>query len=678
MAKYYENLYSFDKDLKNHPHHKYVTEKITEYENNYEHESLWYGRPPSKKEIGNVIQSKKNRKATTDFPNELLKRGGDGFLSCIHAIIKYFWMNEVPPDTWNEGLITNVWKGKGDREQLKYQRGITVSSTISMICEQIINERMTELVPLTQAQGGGKKGCSTRDHVFLLRGAISHAIKNRIPMYVTYYDVAKAYDRADVEDMLVIAWEHGLKGKLWRLMKNLNTNLTAKIKTRHGLTRKIKRNAGGKQGGKNFGYLFAKMMDVLAEEAHENEKLGVCFNDQKISVLEWVDDVITFAIGEQQQNDTLTFINEFAVKHKLKWGNEKCNVMEISTKSYKRQSWKLGEQMIDSCETYRYLGDIIMKNGGNKKNIEERENKTMAVTRKILSLCSDEVFRAIQLKSLLKMHNACTVASLLTNCETWILNKSEKTKLERIELWALKRILDVPKTTPSAAIWHVTGLLPTSVLVEKRQLLYLKKILDKQNDDWLKQMFYCLKNDDIGWAKQILSTLNEYGLNESLEEIQHLTNAAWKRKVNEATEKKNKEKLIDMCVSRDGEKSKTKKLLYKIQKDEYKRVPCMDILNKSRHLCRAQIMTMYGMLDCAKNFKTGYKREICSVCKVLDDESHRINYCSKYQNINLFHSPIKIDFESIHSGNKKAIKRVLEVVGEIWDLTNGKNLMRPS
>ena len=111
-------------------------------------------------------------------------------------------------------------------------------------------------------------------------------------MYVTFYDVTKAYDRADVEDMLVTAWEKGLRGKLWRLMKNLNTNLTARIKTNDGLTRRIKRIAGGKQGGKNFGYLFAKMMDVMAEDAECDERLGVSIDGLKITVLEWVDDVL--------------------------------------------------------------------------------------------------------------------------------------------------------------------------------------------------------------------------------------------------------------------------------------------------------------------------------------------------------------------------------------------------
>ena len=78
--------------------------------------------------------------------------------------------------------------------------------------------------------------------------------------------------------MLVTAWEHGMRGKLWRLMKNINTNLTAKIKLRHSLAREIERRTGGKQGGKNFGFLYAKIMDVLAEEAAEDDLRKVNFD----------------------------------------------------------------------------------------------------------------------------------------------------------------------------------------------------------------------------------------------------------------------------------------------------------------------------------------------------------------------------------------------------------------
>ena len=675
-ASYYENLYSPDDELPSHPYHEYVSLKMVEYSSNYEFENEWYNQFPSIKEIEAAIQSKKNNKATTDFPNEILKRGGKGFIECFSPVMKQFWINEESFQEWNEGIISSVYKGKGDREKLKFQRGITVSSSLSMICEDIINERMTKLVELTPAQGGGKKGTSTRDHVFLLRGAITHALKHKKEMFVTFYDVAKAYDRANIDDMLVIAWEHGIRGKLWRLMKSLNTNLTARIKLRHGMTREIQRRAGGKQGGKNFGFLFAKMMDVLAEEAAEDEMRNVDFETFSMSVLEWVDDVITFAIGEEQQNYTLEKVNEFAVKHRLKWGKEKCKVMEIGTNKYKPKKWILGQEEIDSCESYKYLGDVIMRNGGNKKNIEDRENKVMAITRKIIASSGNEVFYKMQLKALLKMHNAKTVASLLTNCETWVLNKGEREKLEKIELCALKKILDVPKTTPTPAIWYVTGTLTTSILIDKRQLLYLKTILDRPEQDGTKQMLNSLENDDIGWPNQINKKLEEYDLRYSWNQIKDMTYANWKRLVTATTEKKNKEKLIEMCHDRNGEKTKTKYILERLKEKTYVRGPRMDILSKSRYKSRVHLMSIFGMLDCAKNYKFGYKGELCSVCNVTDDENHRINFCPKFCRTNLCNSLVKFDFRCIHSMNQDTIDRAIDVVSELWDLRNGKNEMR--
>ena len=38
---------------------------------------------------------------------------------------------------------------------------------------------------------------------------------------------------------------------------------------------------------------------------------------------------------------------------------------------------------------------------------------------------------------------------------------------------------------------------------------------------------------------------------------------------------------------------------------------------------------MFGMLDCAKNYKNSYKGDLCSVCQTVDDENHRINSCTK-------------------------------------------------
>ena len=58
---------------------------------------------------------------------------------------------------------------------------------------------------------------------------------------VSFFDVKKAYDRADMDDMLFILHENRFQGKIWLLTRAMNCNLTAKVKTKAGLTREIKR-----------------------------------------------------------------------------------------------------------------------------------------------------------------------------------------------------------------------------------------------------------------------------------------------------------------------------------------------------------------------------------------------------------------------------------------------------
>ena len=476
--------------------------------------------------------------------------------------------------------------------------------------------------------------------------------------------------------MLVTAWEHGLKGKLWRLMKNINTNLVAQVKTRNGLTREILRLAGGKQGGKNFGFLFAKMMDVMAEEAEKDMKMSVTFEDTQITLLEWVDDVTTFAIGDEQQKYTLGKVNEFAVKHKLKWGREKCKVMEVGNGKYHQRSWNLGNLEIDSCTEYKYLGDWIERNGSNKKNMEEREVKVMASTRKIMAMCATDVIRKIQLKALIRLHETCTIPMLLANCETWVLNKGEREKFQKIELWALKKLLNVPITTPTPAIWFVTGFLMTPILIDRRQLLYLKTLLDRPTNDWTGQMLFVLKKNDLGWARQIDRKLEEYELERSWENIADATFSAWKNTVITATEQMNREKLIDMCNGVKGEKTKTIFVHDVLKSDVYERKPMPSILKRNKLQARVQLMALFGMLDCANNFKCGNGGKDCRDCDVLDDENHRINDCSKFREFNLYHSPIKYDFKGIFSNDEDTVLRTIEVIMHVWNLENGKNETR--
>ena len=73
-------------------------------------------------------------------------------------------------------------------------------------------------------------------------------------------------------------------------------------------------------------------------------------------------------------------------------------------------------------------------------------------------------------------------------------------------------MLGLPKTTPTAAVMYVTGSLFASIRVQTKQLVYLQKVLKKNEGHWTRKTLETLQRHDIGWAKQIQDNLREWGL----------------------------------------------------------------------------------------------------------------------------------------------------------------------
>ena len=681
-ATYYEKLYK-DDHVPSHPYHHEVKkeiERLSNQEEDGEDELNELSRMPTEKEIDDAIKKKKNKKSTTDWKNWLLKGGGLPMVRLIMPVIVAFWREEVPPLPWNQGYITNVWKGKGDREMLENQRGITVSSSIGTIVEEIINERLLKTIKFTQSQAGGKKGASTTDHIFILRNIMDIAKHEGRSLMISFFDVQKAFDKASMDDMLYVLHKNGFRGKIWRLTKALNKGLTARVRTKAGLSREILRERGGKQGGKLMVPMFAKTMDTLAEDMQEDECLGILIRNHRIASLLFMDDAMTFAEGPVQQQRSLDAVSEFGKKHQIEWGESKCNVMAVGASKTTVKEWKLGEKIIKSCETYKYLGAVISRNGKNDENLEFRIKKAKVAVRAINSSGSNGIMKRIETEFVIKLHEAITVPTLLYDAETWPLNATAIAKLDRFELWAWKSMIGLPITTPTAAVMFCCGAIYPSIRIYVKQLLYLHKILQKGSDHWAPVTLMELQEQNIGWAKQINGLIESWELEENWELIKTKTYKAWKTEVERAAENKNKEKILEDCQNKKRGvvtfKTKTKSIIPFLEDSEYVRKPQSFMKENNKLIARAYIMGRYGMLQCAANYSMGYGSKLCKECGVTDDEDHRINHCKLWSDINLSTSSVKLNFDDIYSNDRTKSLVVIERVLLMWDLGNGKNIMR--
>ena len=125
------------------------------------------------------------------------------------------------------------------------------------------------------------------------------------------------------------------------------------------------------------------------------------------------------------------------------------------------------------------------------------------------------------------------------------------------------------------------------------------------------------------------------------------------------------------------EKTKTKSLIPTLKDEEYVRKPENFMAKNSILIARAYIMGRYGMLQCAANFSNGYGGKECGKCKVIDNESHRMNKCPEWAHINLSKSNDSINYDLIHSANQDESIHVVRHIISMWDLGNGRNSMRP-
>ena len=78
-------------------------------------------------------------------------------INLVHIINRLF-NNLKVPESWKEGTLTTMYKGKGKKGDPKNDRGITVSSNVSKTVEKLMKDQMISDIDMSECQGGEEKG----------------------------------------------------------------------------------------------------------------------------------------------------------------------------------------------------------------------------------------------------------------------------------------------------------------------------------------------------------------------------------------------------------------------------------------------------------------------------------------------------------------------------------------
>ena len=125
----------------------------------------------------------------------------------------------------------------------------------------------------------------------------------------------------------------GIKRDEWTIAKKLNENITARIRTNNGQTRRIqiKDSINCRQGGVLAVVEYANMMDEISKELiNSNIQPIKTGNEETMGCFLWMDDVVLINTNRNTLQEMLDITYKVVSRYRIKFGSQKNKVLTIS------------------------------------------------------------------------------------------------------------------------------------------------------------------------------------------------------------------------------------------------------------------------------------------------------------------------------------------------------------
>ena len=185
---------------------------------------------------------------------EHVKFAGPDLWILMQDLYQTFFESCVIPESLKSGIILPLFKGKEAKANNKDNyRGITLFPTLCKIYEMILLNRLDNFAAhkgfFSEMQFGFQEGVGCTEASFTILETINHMLERGSKVFGCFLDVRKAFDTVWIDRILYKLFsELGIGGRMWKVMKDLYTNVKAQVLYAGSLSRKINVSQGTGQG----------------------------------------------------------------------------------------------------------------------------------------------------------------------------------------------------------------------------------------------------------------------------------------------------------------------------------------------------------------------------------------------------------------------------------------------
>ena len=176
---------------------------------------------------------------------EHIRYAGPSLWRLLFHMYQQFFENSVVCKSLKAGIILPLFKGKGTKAKNKdnYRR-MTLFPTLCKIYEMILLNRLEKFAIdneyFSELQFGFKEGVGCIEVSFTILETANHMLERGSKVFSCFLDVRKAFDTVWIDGLLFKLFsELGIKGRRWLAIKDLHTNVKAKVLYAGSLSREL-------------------------------------------------------------------------------------------------------------------------------------------------------------------------------------------------------------------------------------------------------------------------------------------------------------------------------------------------------------------------------------------------------------------------------------------------------
>ncbi|KAG7496752.1 hypothetical protein JOB18_024398 [Solea senegalensis] len=417
-------------------------------------DKVWCDQPLTTSEIEATISGLHKNKSpgidglTTDF----FQAFKDKLSPILQSVFQEIDSRGYAPETLTSGLITIVYKNKGDKTNLQNYRPISLLNTDYKILTKALANKLKTVIPglVHQAQAYSIPNRDISDPILSTKSALSQ-MSNSGGIYLGV-DFEKAFDCVEHEFLWATLKQFGFGQSFRKTIQVLYNNAHSQLKINGLLTPKIKINRSIRQGCPLSSLLYSLVAEPLALLINQNQSIqGIrADNGAVCKMISYADDTNIMVKDEKSLNVALDIIDNYCAASGAKINEKKSTIMYCGAVARSPGRWQFREEK--AC--VRVLGVYLGCDG-----VAARDQTWHEVLEKIKKTLGMWKMRKLTLKG-----------------KVVVLNSLILSKLNHV-----LQIYDLPEQT----LTEINNAISTFLWGSRRNMIAHKTIINKQSNGGL-------------------------------------------------------------------------------------------------------------------------------------------------------------------------------------------------